>query len=97
MCTALGRGPIAANGKAVLIGIHVGIGTAGNAEMLADHPCRDRKDRVRIGALCGFLAERIEELQPLLVGSRNWLLALTAWVVSTTMAMTPIGVPLFIR
>ena len=61
------RRPVAADREAVLVRIHVGIGATGDAEMLADHARGDGEDRVGIGALGGFLAERVEELQPRLV------------------------------
>ena len=61
--TGARRRPVAADGEAVLVGVHVGIGAAGHAQMLADHACRDGQDGIGIGAFRGFLAERVEELQ----------------------------------
>ena len=87
------RRPVAADGEAVLVRIHVGIGAAGHAEMLAHHARGDGEDRVGIGALRGLLAQGVEELQPGFVLAQLRV-ARTPCVVSTTMAMTPIGRPL---
>ncbi|MEA2941266.1 MAG: hypothetical protein QOD09_1795 [Bradyrhizobium sp.] len=62
-----GRSPVAADGEAVLVGIHVGIGAAGNAQMLADHAGSDRHDRIGVGALGRFFSQRVEKLQALFV------------------------------
>ena len=55
------RSPVAADGEAVLIRIHVGIGATRHPEMLAHHAGGDRKDGIRIAAFGRFLAENVEE------------------------------------
>ncbi|KIZ36472.1 hypothetical protein LO50_09335 [Stutzerimonas stutzeri] len=62
-----GGSPVAADGEAVLVRIHVGVGATGQAEMLAEHACGDGQDGVGVDAASGFLGQRIEKAKALLV------------------------------
>ncbi len=55
--------PVATDGKVVLIGRYVGIGTDGYAEMLAKHSSGDFQDSVCVRALGCFLPKSIKEAQ----------------------------------
>ncbi len=58
------RRPIPADGEAVLVGIHIGIGAARYVEMLAKHPGRHRHHAVGITGLGRLLVECVQEKQP---------------------------------
>ncbi len=64
---AAGRGPVAADGEAVLVRVHVGVGAAGQAQMLAEHACSGGQDGVGVDAAGGFLGQGIEKAQALFV------------------------------
>src|SRR6185503_10055663 len=57
------RAPVATDGEAILIGIHVRISADGDAKMLPKHAGSDLQDAIRICDLCCFLAKGIEELE----------------------------------
>ena len=54
--------PVTADREAVLVRVHVGIGAAGYAQMLADHARGDCQDRVCIGAFRRLLSQCVEKL-----------------------------------
>jgi hypothetical protein len=49
------RSPVSANGKTVLVRIHVGVGTTRHCEMLAEHARSDRENGIGIAAYRRFL------------------------------------------
>ena len=55
--------PIAADGEAVLILVHVGVSTIGQTEMLGGQASRDCKDIVGAGGPGGCLPDPVEELE----------------------------------
>ena len=65
--TRMRRRPVAADGKAVLIRIHVGVGATRNTEVLANHAGGDRQNGVGVGAPGGFPAQLVEKPEPRLV------------------------------
>ena len=52
--------PVAANGKAVFIGLHVGIGAVGQVQVGRQYLCGGRHDRSRIGGIGYTVADRIQ-------------------------------------
>ena len=69
-----GRRPVAPDGKAVLILIHVGIGAVGQAKMRRHHAGGDRHHGVRVIGVSDFAAEIVQEAQPHLIGGQRLLL-----------------------
>ena len=72
------RAPVAADGEAVLVGVHVGIGADRGAEMLAGEPRRRLQDSVGVVAAGGGAAQPVEEGEPqrVLAHRRHGALAL---------------------
>ena len=58
------RAPVAADGEAVLVGVHVGIGADRGAEMLAGQPRARLQDLVGVVQAGGGAAEAVEEGEP---------------------------------
>jgi len=60
---AAGRGPVAADGEAALVRVHVGIGTARQSQMLAEHARGDAQNGVGVDAARCLLGQHIEKAQ----------------------------------
>jgi hypothetical protein len=58
------RGPVPADGEAVLVGVHVGIGAVGHLEMFGDASGRYRQDGLGVRGLRQGFAETVQESQP---------------------------------
>ncbi len=61
------RRPIATDGEAVLVGLHVGVGATGQSQVFAEHARGGGQDGIGIDTARRLLGQRIEEAQALLV------------------------------
>ncbi len=56
--------PIATDGEAVLVLVHVGVRADRQVQVLPEHSCRRRQDRIGVGERSGLSPEPIQEVEP---------------------------------